>query len=102
MSKEDFIERLSQAVVDLEDEQVFRLLQEGIDAGVPPMDMIIDGLSPALNTIGKLVRTHNRSVSDMVLAGEILNDAVCILRPVMEAGGPSTGRTMVIGTVEGT
>jgi methanogenic corrinoid protein MtbC1 len=102
MATEEFIERLQQAVIDLEDEEVYGLLQEGIDAGVAPMDMIIGALSPGLNTVGELVKKRERSVSDMVLAGEILNAAVRILRPVMEAGGPCTGETMVIGTVEGT
>jgi methanogenic corrinoid protein MtbC1 len=101
MSKGEFIERLQQAMVDLEDEEVYKLLREGIDAGVAPMDMVIDALSPGLNTIGELVKKHERSVSDMVIAGEIMKDAVRMLCPVMEAGGQSTGDTMVIGSVEG-
>jgi len=37
-----------------------------------------------------------------VLAGEIMNDAMEILRPAIESsGGKSLGDTMVIGTVEG-
>jgi len=102
VSREDFIARLYQAMLDLEDEEVFRLLQEGIDAGVAPMDMVIEALSPALNTIGELVKQHERAVSDMILAGETMSDAVRTLLPVMEAGGQSTGDTMVIGTVKGT
>jgi len=102
MATEEFLARLQQAVVDVEDEEVAGLLQEGIDAGVAPMDMIVGALSPGLNAVGELVKKRERSVSDMVLAGEILNDAVRVLRPVMEAGAPSTGETMVIGTIEGT
>lgn len=102
MDTEEFLARLQQAVVDVEDEEVARLLQEGIDAGVAPMDMIMGALSPGLKAVGELVRNRERSVSDMVLAGEILNNAVRILRPVMEAGAPSTGERMVIGTIKGT
>ena len=102
MSSQNLIERLYQAMVEVEDEEVTRLLQEGIDSGVAPMDMVIDALSPALNTIGELVKKHERSVSDMIIAGEMMNDAVRLLLPVMESSCQSTGDVMVIGTVEGT
>jgi methanogenic corrinoid protein MtbC1 len=101
MSKEDVIERVRQAVVDLEDEEVYKLLWEGVDAGVAPMELITDGLSPGLEIVGELVKKHERAVSDMVIAGVILSDAVRMLCPVMEAGRQSTGHSMVIGTVEG-
>ncbi len=63
--------------------------------------MIVEALSPGLDTVGELVGKHKRSVSDMVLASEIMNDALRLLRPAMEAGGRPTGDTVVIGAVEG-
>jgi len=101
MAREELIESLYQAMVDLEDDQVSELLQDGLDAGVAPMELVTNALSPALNAIGEQVKTHERSVSDMVIAGEIMKDAVGRLFPVMEAGGESTGEPMVIGSVEG-
>ena len=101
MSKEDFLERLQEAIVNLEDEEVTRLLNEGIEAGVPPLEMLTKGLSPGLNTIGEAFEKNERFMGDLVIAGEIMNDAMRILRPAIEAGGNSLGDTLVIGTVEG-
>lgn len=101
MSKAEFIERLQQAILDLEDEEVESLLQEGLETGVAPMEMITEGLSAGLSIIGDAYEKSERFMSDLVIAGEIMNDALQVLRPLMEKGGQSTGETMVVGTIEG-
>lgn len=101
MSKDELIVRLQQAIVDLEDEEVSTLIQEGVDAGMAPMEMIAAALSPGLNIVGEQVQGHERSVSDLVIASEIMNGALRVLLPVIEACGQPTGDTMIIGAVEG-
>ncbi len=101
MSKQDILKKLKKAMFDLEDEEVPKLLKDGIRAGVSPMEMIIDGMQPALTEIGEMFAKQERFMSDMVIASEIMNDAMAILRPEMEKGGKGKGEVMVIGTVEG-
>ena len=101
MSKADILEQLKQSVLDLDDEEVFRLLEEGLKAGVAPMEMVTNGLSVGLTIIGDAYEKHQRFMSDLVLSGEIMNDALEMLRPELEKGGQSTGNIMVIGTIEG-
>jgi methanogenic corrinoid protein MtbC1 len=101
MSNADILEGLKQAMVDLDEANIHKLLDDGLKAGLSPTDMIMDGLSPSLTVIGEGFETGERFMADMVIAGEIMNDAMKVLRPVMEKGGIATGETMVIGTVEG-
>jgi len=101
MLKKDILERLKSAIMELEDEEVNRLLEEGLEAGLSPMEMVIDGLNPGLSIIGEEFAMAKRFMSELVLAGEIMIDAMEILRPVIEKGDQSLGETMVIGTVEG-
>ena len=101
MSKADILEKLKQAIIEVDFEEVTRLLKEGLTAGVAPVEMITTGLSPGLSIIGERYEKKEMFMSDLVMAGEIMNDAMGILRPVMEAGGKPLGDTMVIGTVEG-
>ncbi|TAK33180.1 MAG: hypothetical protein EPO21_13620, partial [Chloroflexota bacterium] len=101
MSKAQLLERLRDAIVDIDEELVDELIDEGIAAGVSPMEMILDGLQPGLTIIGEGFDKHTRFTSDLVLAGEIMNDVMTKLRPVIEAGGGGRGDVMVIGTVEG-
>ena len=101
MSNAEILEGLKQAMVDLDEDSIYNLLDEGIKAGLAPMELIMDGLSPSLTVIGEGFETGERFMADMVIAGEIMNDAMKVLVPVLQAGGQSTGETMVIGTVEG-
>ena len=101
MSKKEILEQLKSAIMELEDDEVNRLLKEGLETGLSPMEMILDGLNPGLSIIGEGFAKAERFMSELVLAGEIMTDAMEILRPVIEKGGKSQGDTMVIGTVEG-
>lgn len=101
MSNADILASLKQAMVDLDEESISKLLDEGIKAGLQPMELMMDGLSPGLAIIGEGFETGERFMADMVVAGELMHDAMKMLVPVLTAGGKSTGDTMVIGTVEG-
>ena len=101
MSKAQLLERLTEAVVDIDDEVVMKLIDEGLEAGLGPLEILTEGLQPALTIIGEGFDKHTRFTSDLVLAGEIMNDAMVKLRPIMEAGATGTGDVMVIGTVDG-
>jgi methanogenic corrinoid protein MtbC1 len=103
MSKERILDDLKQAMVDLDEDSIHKLLNDALQASLSPMDIIMDGLSPGLTVIGEGFETGERFMADLVIAGEIMNDAMPILRPAIEAGagGQSISDTMVIGTVEG-
>ena len=101
MSKAEILEKLKAAIDELDEDEVDKLIKEGLDAGLAPMEMITDGLSPGLNVIGDDFEKGDRFMSDLVIAGEIMTAATETLRPVIEAGGKSSGDIMVVGTVEG-
>ena len=101
MSNADILEGLKLAMVDLDEPSIHKLLDDGIKAGIEPMELIMEGLSPSLTIIGEGFETGDRFMADMVIAGEIMNDAMKVLIPVLSAGGKTKGETMVIGTVEG-
>ena len=101
MSRNEILEKLEAAINDLDDDEVDRLLKEGLEAGVPPMEMVLDGLNPGLTIIGEGFAKAERFMGDLVLAGDIMTAAMEVLRPALEKGDKLTGDTMVIGTVEG-
>ncbi len=104
MSKEAILSKMKLAMLDLEDEKIFKLIQEGLDAGIPPIELITHGMNPALSEIGYGYEHNTRFMNDLVLAGEIMNDSMKILAPVIAKAATSKGgpqENMVIGTVEG-
>ena len=101
MSKAEILEKLTEAIVDIDDDLVLDLVEEGLAAGIDPVEILTEGLQPGLTIIGEGFDNHTRFTSDLVLAGELMNDAMEILKPAMESGGAGSGDTMVIGTVDG-
>ncbi len=100
MSKKDILEKLRDATIDFEDEKVMSLLKQGLKEGLPPSEMINDGLGAGLRVLGDGFAAGDRFMSDLMLAGDLMNRAVALLRPEMEKGAKGTGDVMVIGTVK--
>jgi len=101
MSREDILEGLKRALIALDEQELNRLLKEGLQAGLSPTEMITDGLRPGLNTIHQGYRNEQTPLSDWMLADQILNSALDMLFSLIEAGGEPGGEVMVIGAVEG-
>jgi 5-methyltetrahydrofolate--homocysteine methyltransferase len=101
VSKAQILEKLTEAMVDIDEDKVMRLVNEGLEAGLAPLEILTEGLQPGLTIIGEGFDKHTRFTSDLVLAGELMNDAMGKLRPLMEAGAGGAGDVMVIGTVDG-
>ncbi|MBN1317895.1 MAG: B12-binding domain-containing protein, partial [Anaerolineales bacterium] len=68
MSKAQILEKLTEAIVDIDDELVIELVDEGIEAGLTPLEIITEGLQPGLTIIGEGFDKHTRFTSDLVLA----------------------------------
>jgi trimethylamine corrinoid protein len=101
VAKAQVLKKLTDAMVDIDEELVMQLLDEGLKAGLMPLEMITEGLQPGLTIIGEGFDKHTRFTSDLVLAGEIMTETMTKLRPIMEKGKTGKGDIMVIGTVEG-
>ena len=101
MQKAEILEKLKEAIVELDEEEVDRLINEALEAGVEPLSIIQDGLNPGLTIIGDGFQKQERFMSDLVMAGETMTEAMDKLRPIMESGGGPALETMVIGTIEG-
>src|SRR4030042_821341 len=101
MSKGEILEKLKEAMIKLDDAEVDRLLKEGLRAKLSPMEMVTEGLSPGLTAIGEAFENRECFMSEMVMAGEIMDEATEALRPAIEAGGKLLEDVRVIGTVEG-
>ena len=106
MANEEIFEKLKTAICDLDDERVPVLIDEAVASGVSVMDIIVEGLSPGLTIIGDEYAANDRFMSDLMISGQIMNDAMEKLLPTadVEASimnrGPND-KVMVIGTVEG-
>ena len=106
MAKGEIYKKLKEAICDLDDDKVKELIQESIDAGLAPLEVIVEGISPGLTIIGDEYAAKNRFMSDLMIAGQIMNDAMERLLPTTDVEASVAHRkpgehVMVIGTVQG-
>jgi len=106
MANEEILEKLKEAIIDLDDDLVAQLVQECMDAKIPALDVIVKGLSPGLTIIGDEYEANDRFMSDLMISGQIMNDAMEKLLPTADVEASILNRkpdekVMIIGTVEG-
>ncbi len=103
MNNKNILNALSQALVDLNQDAVLKQVQEGLEAGMKPLELIEEGLLPGMNTVGDEFEQDIKFLPEMMSAAMIFQEAMAILQPkILEAGGKSRNLgTVVLGTVKG-
>ena len=103
MGNQDMFKGLSQALVDLNEEEVLSLSKKGLQDNVDPIELIEQGLLPGMQTVGDQFENEEKFLPEMMQAANIFQSAMEIIQPkIEEQGGASKKKgTVVIGTVKG-
>lgn len=101
-SKEQLLKRLSDGVVEMEEEQVIEACEEFVEAKYPAFDGIMEGLVDGMNRASQLYEDEEYFVTDVLLCSDAMYEGLSILRPHLpkEEEGSSKPK-VVIGVVEG-
>lgn len=92
---------LAEALVELDEDKVKKLVREKIDAGVAPMS-IVDECRKGMDTVGERYKKGDYFLSELIVSGEIFKEAMALIEPMLEPGQQSdTVGKMVLGTVKG-
>ena len=101
-SKEELLEKLSECVVEMEDEEVVDVANEYVESGYPALDGIMEGLVDGMNKASDLYDEEEYFVTDLLLCSDAMYSGIDILKPhlpVEENKGEKL--KIVIGVVEG-
>ncbi|KJS19193.1 MAG: 5-methyltetrahydrofolate--homocysteine methyltransferase [Clostridiaceae bacterium BRH_c20a] len=91
---------LAKAILDLEEEQVIVLVKERLAKGDSPLD-IVESLQKGMSEVGKLFETGEFFLSELVMCGEIMKDAMDVLEPHLIDSHSGNKGNIVVGTVKG-
>ena len=95
------LERITGAVIELESDDIKDLVQEALDAGTSPSE-ILKAATAGMDEVGRLYENKEYYLTELVLAGETMKEAFSILAPALKQQGGDTSReTVVIATVKG-
>jgi corrinoid protein of di/trimethylamine methyltransferase len=100
---EDLYAQMKQSVVDGEDDLAAELAQKGLDAGLPPADILDKGFVKGIEEVGDLFGRGEFFLPELVQGAEAMKAAVAVLQPAIDAagGGRTTLGVAVAGTVAG-
>ncbi|MFZ7121843.1 MAG: cobalamin B12-binding domain-containing protein [Eubacteriaceae bacterium] len=97
------LKELTQAVGELEEDKVLELLN-GFIASNPTEEegqKAVAACQDGMAIVGDLFEKGEYFVGDLIFAGELLTDAINLLKPVIGGGASTTVGTIVLGTVHG-
>ena len=99
--KEELLKRMSDGVVDMEEDDVAEAAQEFIDAGYPALEGIMEGLIDGMNRTSVLFEEEEYFVTDVLLCSDAMYAGLSVLKPYLPEEDPESKKKAVIGVVEG-
>lgn len=102
MSKEDLLKQARQAVIEGDEEAAEAVANKVIAEGINPVEIINEGLSPAMTEVGDGFANEEIPLPGVLVAAEAMTKAIEIMEPhiAKEEVAESLG-TVILGTVEG-
>lgn len=99
--KVELLKRLSDGVVDMEEDDVEEAAREYLEAGYPAFDGIMEGLVDGMNRASRLYEEEEYFVTDVLLCSDAMYIGLDILRPFLPEESGEGKKKGVIGVVEG-
>ncbi len=92
-----------QNTLDGNEQGVLAACQELLDQGYRPIDILEQGLIPAMDHLGELLGRGERFVPQVLFSAKAMQSAVSYLQPVLMAQNelPPEPNVVVVGTVQG-
>jgi corrinoid protein of di/trimethylamine methyltransferase len=101
LDKQQILIEISEAVTNFDADRAAELCRTAIVMGVPPYEIIVDGMAKGMDVVSKRYENGDYFLSELVMAGETMKQALEVVEPhLVKEGGKSRG-TVVIGTVQG-
>ncbi|NIN53439.1 MAG: hypothetical protein GTO23_09840 [Nitrososphaeria archaeon] len=94
------MQSIVQSLVELRVDNFESLIKDALNQGLKPIE-ILNSLRSAMAEVGKRFEIGRYFLSELIMAGEMMKDALKILMPLLQVTAPSLKGRIVIGTIEG-
>ena len=97
----DILQEIASKLYDGEDKEVAALVQQALDSGMNPGEVLQGGLIAGMDEVGKDFKAGELYVPEVLVAARAMHAGMDILRPLLAEGDTPTAGKYVIGTVKG-
>ena len=91
---------ITQSLVGLDVSKTADLTKEALDQGEPALEVLNQGLLPAMKIIGDRFQTGEFFLPELILAGRAMQAAMAHLKPAFQKDGTKIQGKVAIGTVK--
>jgi methylmalonyl-CoA mutase cobalamin-binding domain/chain len=92
---------VQKAIDELDIDNISSLVKQCLAEGIPPEEVFQDGISRGLETVGSKFEQGDYFLADLIMAGEVVKEAMPILREKMSQGASSSRGRVILATVAG-
>ncbi|MBS7654805.1 corrinoid protein, partial [Candidatus Bathyarchaeota archaeon] len=101
VNKEEILVRIRDAIVNLDIDNIGRLCEEAVGAGVPAYEVVMEGMAKGMEVVGEKYERNEYFLAELIMAGETMKEGMKALEPHLKAGELKRTGKVVIGTVRG-
>lgn len=98
---EPFFATMKEQVLAFNEAALLEIIGRALNQGVAPGDIISEGLSPGLEIIGQKFESGEYFLSELMLSGNIMKNALDKIRPHMATTQSKASGLILLGTAEG-
>jgi methylmalonyl-CoA mutase cobalamin-binding domain/chain len=97
----DSILDVQKAITELNIDDIEKLVQKCLDEGIEPLSIFEDGISKGLELVGEQFEDGTYFLADLVMAGEVVKEAMPILKDKLDKEESAKKGKVVLATVSG-
>ncbi len=94
------LKEVKDTLIDLDIDEIPNVVKSELEAGTDPKN-VMKALTDGLDEVGKLYEKNEYFLTDLVLAGETMKEAIKVIEPYLKSDVKGTEQTVVIATVRG-
>jgi 5-methyltetrahydrofolate--homocysteine methyltransferase len=97
----DLLQQIASNLYDGEDDVVPELVQQALDQGMAPSEILQGGLIAGMDEVGRDFKAGDLFVPEVLIAARAMHAGMGILRPLLAESDTASAGKYVIGTVKG-
>ena len=95
------LQQVIRTIDELDIDASCSVVQQCLDEGVSPEEIIESGISKGLSIVGEKFESGEYFLADLVMAGEVVREAMSVLKGKMNPEKTSSRRKVILATVHG-
>jgi corrinoid protein of di/trimethylamine methyltransferase len=97
----DILQKIATKLYEGEDGEVAELVQQALDQGKPPHEVLSGGLIAGMDQVGKDFKAGDLFVPEVLIAARAMHAGMNVLRPLLAEGDAPNAGKCIIGTIKG-